>query len=80
MSTFEVEITETYPGSQHCYVGIYVGGYGAPAPRFQLICLDELPEWLREEIYLHLDESNGGTFRPEYAQAIKKGLESSDAW
>jgi hypothetical protein len=75
MKYFDVEIRETYPGSCHCIVNIGIRGYGATKKKWKLICIDDLPENLQDEILLRLDESNGGSFRPEYAKAIKRGLE-----
>jgi hypothetical protein len=75
MRYFDVEVKETYPGSEHCLVNIYIRGYGAIKKRWKLICIDDLPEELQDELLLRLDESNGGSFRPEYAKAIKRGLE-----
>jgi hypothetical protein len=74
MRLFDVEIKETYNGSCHYRVSVYPRGYGKHV-KFQLVSLDDFPKELADTVSMYLGESNGGSFRPEYAKAIKYGLE-----
>jgi hypothetical protein len=62
----KVDIIEDYPGAQWCSVRIKLPGYGnGPLDgEFVLVSVKNLED-LESEF-----------FRPEYAKAIKKGLES----
>lgn len=70
----KVDIAEDYPGCQHYHIIITLPGMGAgygSTPdmegKFVLVPLKDL---------LQNGEIESATFRPEYAKAIKKGLES----
>ena len=64
-----VEIQEDYPGAEWFNVVITLPGYGGgKASRFKLISEERISEIC--------DTVPDCMFRPEYAKAIKKGLES----
>lgn len=75
MKTFEVEVFETYPGSQWNRVKIkIINGYGQPPPEFVMVRVDTLNQDQKDAF----NDIFGGSevFRPEFAKLIKKGLES----
>jgi len=62
----KVEITETYPGSQHYDVIIKLPGMGSDnRAKFRLVSMANFEAYDCEKQF----------FRPEYAKAIKSGLE-----
>lgn len=67
----EVEIRETYKGSQHYRLKIKPSGYGADHPGFVLV--DAGLDY-ESKICNNLDVPVA-TFRPEYAKTIKRRLE-----
>ena len=68
-----VEIKEDYPGCQWYDVTIILPGYGGKkAGSFKLFAVTEL-ENFNEDFG---DLPKPAFFRPEYAKAIKKGLEN----
>lgn len=62
-----VYIQEDYPGAEHWHVTVELPGYGGHgAGKFKLVPLSQVIDY----------EIEAPLFRPEYAKAIKKGLES----
>lgn len=63
-----VKITETYPGSQHYDVIIILPGMGGGnRSKFRLVSVADFEAYDYEKQF----------FRPEYAKAIKSGLEQA---
>lgn len=68
----KVDIQETYEGSQHFEVTIFLPGYGRDSG-FKLVNIDSHVRDFQEE---SLDLLGDTTLRPEYAKAIKRLLEN----
>lgn len=71
-SPIRVRITETYEGSCHYHVRIYLPGFGVDHPGFVLCNVEELQRNLGEFWGDFLGDT---TLRPEYAKTIKQAME-----
>lgn len=69
----KVEISETYPGSSHYNLTVFLPGYGANHKGFKLVDIGSVEREGYKEILDDMDL----TFRPEYAKAIKTSLEKA---
>lgn len=67
----KVEIQETYKGSQHFELTIFLPGYGKDSG-FKLVNIDNHVREFEEDSLELLGDT---TLRPEYAKAIKRLLE-----
>lgn len=75
-SKIRVEIQETYKGSMHYWVRIYLPGMGANHKGFVLCNVEQLERKLGEDWNAFVGDT---TQRPEYAMAIKEALEGEES-